>query len=371
MINQNATKLDDETWPDEPGDVEPLFQSALFATHRANQASRDLRALLTAYAHQFHQPRPVMAELARAQDASPAGLLRRYNQKHVDAISSLLSSTPDLQIIQAGFPSLSTAELSQFTSDVDETTNLSAPAADIEVPASKRPELAPRVAISAAEAAQAEQPADTTEEPLDLPDPTAPIIRILGRIRIDGAKGLEPRNATTTYVTPATELLVFLALNPHATGEQVSEALWPGKASPPENRNQLMSRTRRWLGVSETGAEYLPPVTTGVYGLHETVTSDWAIWKNLIGDNLKSTPTRNLVAAMKLVHGRPFDGTPRRRYAWADSFRQEITASIVDAAHELAERSLATRDVAAARLAAIARKKADPTSEIPDRDQHR
>lgn len=265
--------------------------------------------------------------------------------------------------------------------DVDETHEIpaavvdeSAPVVDdVEIPAEPTPEIEPEIEIPAAVIpAAAEQPAHAAEEPLELPEPVAPVIRVLGQIHVDGAAGPEPRTAKTTYVAPATELLVFLALNPGATGDQVSEALWPGKATTAtSNRNQLMSRARRWLGKSATDEDYLPYVTTSSYELHGDVTSDWAIWKTLIGDNLENTPTRNLVAAMKLVDGQPFDGAPRRRYAWADSFRQEMIASIVDAAHELAERSLSIRDVATARLAAIVGEKADPASEIPVRDRLR
>ena len=264
----------------------------------------------------------------------------------------------------------------------ESATEIPTPAMDVDEPASAAAvvdELAVGELVSEAETPATEistegasEPAPVLEEPLELPAPVAPVIRVLGQIHIDGAVGPEPRTAKTTYVAPATELLVFLAMNPGATGDQVSEALWPGKATTAtSNRNQLMSRARRWLGKSATDEDYLPYVTTSSYELHDDVTSDWGIWKTLIGDNLENTPTRNLVAAMKLVDGQPFDGAPRRRYAWADSYRQEMIASIVDAAHELAERSLSIRDVATARLAAIVGEKADPASEIPVRDRLR
>ncbi len=107
---------------------------------------------------------------------------------------------------------------------------------------------------------------------------------------------------------------MLLSLHPGASGDQVSEALWPGKAATAtSNRNQLMSRARRWLGKSAYDEDYVPYVTTSTYELHHDVTTDWEIWKSLIGADLEQTPTRNLVAAMKLVEGQPFDGAPRRR----------------------------------------------------------
>lgn len=212
------------------------------------------------------------------------------------------------------------------------------------------------------------------EEPLELPAPTAPVIRLLGQIRVDGAKGPEPRTEKTTYVAPATELLVYLALNPRASGGDVSETMWPGKRdTATSNRNQLMSRARRWLGGTEGDDSefYVPNISTSQYSLHPDVKTDWDYFKDLVGSDLSKTPTRNLVAAMKLVEGQPFSGAPRRRYGWVDSFRQEMIAAIVDAAHELAERSLSIRDVATARMASIVGEKVDPASEIPVRDRLR
>lgn len=263
--------------------------------------------------------------------------------------------------------------------DVDDdpkVTETSAHPAGVDEPTEAEPTVVDQVDESTPESEEeapaTEHPTAAPEEPLELPVPVAPIIRVLGQIRVDGAAGPEPRTAKTTYVAPATELLVFLALNPVATGDQVSEALWPGKAATATaNRNQLMSRARRWLGKSETDEDYLPYVTTSAYELHSDVSSDWGIWKSLIGADLETTPTGNLIAAMKLVDGQPFDGAPRRRYAWADSFRQEMIASIVDAAHELAERSLSIRDIATARFASIVGEKVDPASEIPVRDRLR
>ncbi len=261
--------------------------------------------------------------------------------------------------------------------DVDEDDDESTPFAAAAVDAQDRAgatEALPDVdaAVDEPEAMTEALTEALTEEPLELPQPDAPVIRILGSIRVEGAAGPEPRTAKTTYVTPATELLVFLSLHPGASGDQVSEALWPGRAATAtSNRNQLMSRARRWLGKSASDEDYVPYVTTSTYELHHDVTTDWEIWKSLIGADLEQTPTRNLVAAMKLVEGQPFDGAPRRRYAWADSFRQEMIAAIVDAAHELAERSLSIRDVATARLAATVGEKVDPASEIPVRDRLR
>ena len=74
-------------------------------------AATDLRALLSAYAHKFHNPRPVISDLARAQDTSPQGFIRRYSEGTVDAVASLLSPKPDVETVLLAFPSVSVLDL--------------------------------------------------------------------------------------------------------------------------------------------------------------------------------------------------------------------------------------------------------------------
>jgi nucleoid-associated protein YgaU len=221
--------------------------------------------------------------------------------------------------------------------------------------------------------------------PAEEPALTAPIIRVFGRIRVEGAKGPEPRTAKTNYVASATELLAYLAFFPNSPGDQVSKALWKNTPETSDrffkNRNELASRARRWLGGTdgEESEAYVLNAHDSVYGLHPDVTSDWDLWKGLVGQDPARASTENLIAAMKLIEGPPFDGRPPRRYVWADqleknmtvSIIQNMTASIVDAAHELATRALATGDAATARFAATVGEMVDPASEIPIRDRLR
>jgi hypothetical protein len=114
-ILRSGQHLDGLVWPDKPRDVQDLLRMSVSDAHKVARASTDLRALLTAYAHRFHQPRPVMAELARAQDASPQGIPRRYGQATVDALTALLSDEPDVDVVLAGFPSLSLLDLADLS----------------------------------------------------------------------------------------------------------------------------------------------------------------------------------------------------------------------------------------------------------------
>lgn len=110
--------LDGLVWPDRPRDVEDLLRLSVGDAHKIARASTDLRSLLTAYSHRFHEPRPVMAEIAKAQDATRQGIPRRYAQATVDAIRELLSQTPNVAQILDAFPSLSLDDLSTLDGPV-------------------------------------------------------------------------------------------------------------------------------------------------------------------------------------------------------------------------------------------------------------
>lgn len=211
----------------------------------------------------------------------------------------------------------------------------------------------------------------------DTPQHVAPYIRLLGTVALHGARGEEPRTPKTSEVNRsavarATELVAFLSLNRGANAVEVHQAFWPAadpsgsKAS--TNRNALTHKARKWLGNNDAGEPYLPPVGAEGYRLHADVRSDWDLWLELVGDNPSTASTENLVQALRLVDGQPFSGVKDRYYVWAERIRQEMIASIGDAAHELATRSLRAGDVANARLAAAVGRQVDPVNETLWRD---
>lgn len=107
----DARRAEKINWPDKPGDVQDELGRAISAAHKTARAATDLRALLSAYAHKFHNPRPVISDLARAQDTSSQGFIRRYSSGTVDAVASLLSPHPDAETILIAFPSVSLVDL--------------------------------------------------------------------------------------------------------------------------------------------------------------------------------------------------------------------------------------------------------------------
>lgn len=209
-----------------------------------------------------------------------------------------------------------------------------------------------------------------------------PYIRLLGQVGLIGATGPKPQTktgtSTSTHVNAAVALAAYLETHPGATRDDLHEAMWP-KADPQQKsrgngrRNELMSRLRRWLGETETGEAYLPRVGSDGYRLHPNLRTDWDYFHDLIGTDIATTPTGQLVHALKLVDGPPISGTDASAqygspWAWAEYLRQEIIAAIVDVAHEVTGRALTDRKIPTARLAATKARTIDPASEIAWRD---
>lgn len=105
-------------WPDSAGDIQEQLRLAIGDAHKLTKAGADLRSLLSAYAHKFHEPRPVISDLARAQETSSQGFIRRYSENTMAAVESLLSADPNIGVVRAGIPSLSLIDLSRLSGPV-------------------------------------------------------------------------------------------------------------------------------------------------------------------------------------------------------------------------------------------------------------
>lgn len=97
----------------------------------------------------------------------------------------------------------------------------------------------------------------------------------------------------------------------------------------------------------------------------------WGKWEALVRYPLAETSTENLVGALKLIDARAFDPAASLAHTFSTPLREEMIASVVDAAHELSTRSLASGDIHTARIAALIGERVDPFSEIPVRDRLR
>ncbi|MCV7471468.1 hypothetical protein M3C59_004915 [Micrococcus luteus] len=205
----------------------------------------------------------------------------------------------------------------------------------------------------------------------------APMILMLGELKLVGAQGQAPVTAatgevSTTQTARCVALAAYLALHPGASAEAVHAAFWPTQRSDGKsassNRNKLTGQARRLLGQAADGTPYLPAVGSEGYRVHEDVLTDWQVVQSLIGDDPVKASTPALVAAMRLVRGVPFEHAKASNVAWTETLVQEMVQTICDAAHELVARSLAAGHREHAQLAARVGRAIDPANEAAWRD---
>ncbi|MGW4890719.1 LysM peptidoglycan-binding domain-containing protein [Kitasatospora sp. NPDC004240] len=206
------------------------------------------------------------------------------------------------------------------------------------------------------------------------PDPpAAPQIRVLGSVDVIGTLGKVESNRRNGL----TEIAAWLVLHPGSNRHELDEAIWPGQRILADTRNTNISKLRTWLGrdpllpPDDPQGAYLPPISGGVYGFNDQVTSDWTQFQELYLFGMHRSGTEADIAlahALALVRGRPFSDIDQSKYAWAEYPIQEMLSAIVDVAHELATRRLAVRDYRAAGTAASKGLLCDPQSELLYRD---
>lgn len=188
-------------------------------------------------------------------------------------------------------------------------------------------------------------------------------------VRVLGPVELRVRGEVVNLGEPASALAYLLAMKGEATAYQVHAALWPTQrpegSTASANRNKATSILRTALGPGTDGTPLVPHVeqSAGLYRLHRSTLTDWDVFRDLVPD-LRTTSTERLVAALKLVRGRPFSAVNERWYGWAELERFEITDTIVDTAHELVQRSLCQGNVSRAQFAATVARTVDPASEL-------
>ncbi|WP_226963950.1 LysM peptidoglycan-binding domain-containing protein [Nostocoides sp. F2B08] len=173
--------------------------------------------------------------------------------------------------------------------------------------------------------------------PMPIP---APRIVVLGPVDLLNATGkVEPTKRSRLL-----EYAAYLSLTPGTTHTAIDNAIWPDRKNEDNlnTRNTATSKLRRWVGTDPvSGAEYLPRIQAGEgYAFHPAVTTDVGDWEQLLGHDPLNATTERLEEALALVRGIPFEGTHRKRYAWAEPIRQRLISEIVDASYELARRRL-------------------------------
>ena len=204
--------------------------------------------------------------------------------------------------------------------------------------------------------------------PLPPIDTSNPTLRLLGDIDLVGARGdiASKRSPAELY-----EVIAWIHMHPGRPTSELRQAL----AQRTNTFDALVSRARRLLGTTPEGEKLLPPARRDgqrrFYDLHPTVTSDWAIFTDLLDGGVNVASTSVLRQALTLVRGRPIATAAPGQWSWIDPVRETMVAMITDTAHVLATRALTAGDLDLARWAIAQGQLADPITEILIRDEIR
>jgi DNA-binding SARP family transcriptional activator len=178
-------------------------------------------------------------------------------------------------------------------------------------------------------------------------------VRILGPFMITGAaEELQPKQA---------ELVLALALAAPAglSNSALCSILGadPDHPKPSDAVRQIITRTRRRLGLASDGQEYIIHAGSGRYLLHPDASLDWSEFRELVAPG----KTDELRTAVSMIGGQPFTGS---YFWWIDvPLIETMRAELVDAAETLAEFELAAGSARAAARAARAGLLAEPSAE--------
>jgi DNA-binding SARP family transcriptional activator len=185
-------------------------------------------------------------------------------------------------------------------------------------------------------------------------DRAAMAINILGPVELTG---------TAVAVSGAMELAevaAYVMLHPGCSVRQIAAELWPKHMGTAEFATTRVMQLRDALGADSHGDTHLR-VTPESVTLGPTVSCDWL-------EFVRRTQQGELVGALSLVRGRPFEDAPLRRYGWAETLRHEMAALVIDTAHYVAEACLHEQSPRNARKAALRGLSAAPESELLYRD---
>jgi DNA-binding SARP family transcriptional activator len=195
-------------------------------------------------------------------------------------------------------------------------------------------------------AGQAGEPATGRHAKQDVTQAPGLRIGVLGTFTVNGAPAaLQPAQS---------QLVLALALNGRdgLSNAQLCYLLGadPDHPKPTDSLRQLIVRTRRQLGRTADGREWIEHLGAGQYALHPDATFDWAEFEELSQRGIAARDVLSLRKALTLIRGKPFTGC---YHWWLDlAFTETVRAQIVDAACLLAELELTADDPSAAARAA-------------------
>ncbi|MEZ0106055.1 DNA-binding SARP family transcriptional activator [Catenulispora sp. EB89] len=176
-------------------------------------------------------------------------------------------------------------------------------------------------------------------------------IDILGPIVLAGATDDAPELA---------EIAAYVILHPGCSMDQLAADLWPARAGALSIVDAQVIQLREVLGTDANGEQLLRIAPESVT-LAPSLSCDWL-------EFVHRTQNGELVGALSLLRGRPFEDGPLRRYGWAETLRHEMAALAIDTAHYVAEACLHEQSPRSARKAALRGLAAAPESELLYRD---
>lgn len=200
-----------------------------------------------------------------------------------------------------------------------------------------------------------ERPAPAAGERVEPVVAPAQVLRVLllGPHGVGGFEKPPPR----PIITELASLLAYKAPQTVTSGE-MRMALGDGVHDlGPGTLNTYLSKLRSCLGEGRL-------VKDGryAYRLVGELDCDWASFQALVARDEPEGRIAALEAALALVRGVPFSGTPRGRYRWAEQPARDMQRAIREAAHELVELQRRAGRWNAAEAAAIAGLRAEPSS---------
>jgi DNA-binding SARP family transcriptional activator len=188
------------------------------------------------------------------------------------------------------------------------------------------------------------------------PDCRRPKLTLLGPVQLT-AHGQPPKSG---WGGICTEAVAYLALHPRGvSGDQLAADLWPEREYDGTSRyvQNILSAARKWLGVdARTASDYMPWLTKSWIETYRVdgllVDADLFRQLRARGTARGSEGLPDLIAALKLVSGRPLERLRRDGYSWLEPGEGTLYEGMIEeVAHLVAMSALADDNAERARWA--------------------